>query len=95
MSISLPTTCGVQVAATRQMLKEEEMGRLQALQTMQRVAQQLQQQRQDQGFSLTPVNLRLQQCGASMAPTGQLERAVRLQLVKTADATSGQCCALV
>ena len=64
------------------MLTEDELGRLQALQTMQRTAQQLQQQRQDQGFSLTSVNLRLQQCGASMAPNGQLVRAVRLQLVK-------------
>ena len=81
LSISLPATCAVQVAATRQMLKEEEMGRLQALQIMQGIAQQLQQQRQDQGFSLTSVNLRLQQCGASMAPNGQLVRAVRLQIV--------------
>ena len=76
MSISPPATCTVQVAATRQMLGEEEMSRLQALQTMQCTAQQLQQQRQDQGFSLTSVNLRLQQCEASMGLNGQLVRAV-------------------
>ena len=92
MSIRVPATCAVQVAATRQMLEEEEMGRLQALQTMQRIAQQLQQQRQDQGFSLTSVNVKLQQCGAIVVPTGQLVRAVQLPLVKTADATSGQRC---
>eukprot|EP00891_Asterochloris_glomerata_P002767 jgi/Astpho2/2767/Aster-00942 len=87
------TQLELEVAATRQMLKEEEMGRLQALQIMQGIAQQLQQQRQDQGFSLTSVNLRLQQCGASMAPNGQLAEAEDAEVRRALQAAEAEAVA--